>query len=106
MLTLVAALSTARAIEETAGLEAKIKWPNDLVVNKKKVTGILTELSAEMEQIHYIVIGIGINVNTENMPAERYGRQSKYSARCNGTVERRIRLKSSRSFVAYYFLKN
>ncbi len=68
MLTLVAALSTARAIEETAGLEAKIKWPNDLVVNKKKVTGILTELSAEMEQIHYIVIGIGINVNTENMP--------------------------------------
>lgn len=70
MLTLVTALSAAEAIEETTGLAPMIKWPNDLVVNKKKVIGILTEMSTEMEQIHYIVIGIGINVNMETLPPE------------------------------------
>ncbi|MBO5209649.1 MAG: biotin--[acetyl-CoA-carboxylase] ligase [Lachnospiraceae bacterium] len=63
MLTLVMALSVAEAVTELTGLEAAIKWPNDIVVNKKKVCGILTEMSAELDYIHYIVIGVGINVN-------------------------------------------
>ncbi len=70
MLTLVAALSVSRAIEEVNGLKAQIKWPNDVVVNGKKVCGILTEMSAEMEWIHYVVIGLGINVNVEEFPKE------------------------------------
>lgn len=70
MLTLVAALSVSRAIEEVTHLEPKIKWPNDLVVNGKKVTGILTEMSAEAEQIHYVVIGIGVNVNRKEFPKD------------------------------------
>lgn len=70
MLTLVAALSVAKAVEKVTGLKPMIKWPNDLVVNRKKVTGILTEMSAKPGKIHYIVIGIGINVNMEEFPAE------------------------------------
>lgn len=70
MLTLVAALSMSRAIEETTGLTVNIKWPNDLVVNGKKVCGILTEMSAEMEWIHYVVIGLGTNANIEEFPEE------------------------------------
>ena len=48
-----------------SGVKAAIKWPNDIVCSGKKVCGILTEMSAEMEYINYIVIGIGINVNTK-----------------------------------------
>lgn len=70
MLTLVAAIAVARAISETTGLVSQIKWPNDIVVNKKKVCGMLTELSAEMTQVNYVVIGIGINANNREFPNE------------------------------------
>ena len=65
MLTLVIALSAAEAVEETTGLRAKIKWPNDIVVNGKKICGILTEMTMtpEMNEIQYVVMGVGINVN-------------------------------------------
>ncbi len=69
MLTLVMALSVADAIVEATGLAAGIKWPNDIVVNKKKVCGILTEMNAELDYIQYVVIGVGINVNN-NCPEE------------------------------------
>lgn len=70
MITLVTALAVARAVEDETGLAAGIKWPNDIVVNGRKITGILTEMSAEMTSIHYVVIGIGINANTEEFPEE------------------------------------
>lgn len=70
MITLVAALSTAKIIAAQTGLDAKIKWPNDIVVNGKKVCGILTEMSIERDYIHHIVVGIGINVNEEIFPEE------------------------------------
>lgn len=70
MLTLVAAMAVADAIEEQTGLSVSIKWPNDIVINHKKVCGILTEMSAQMDSIHYIVVGIGINVNTKIFPRE------------------------------------
>ena len=57
-------------IREATGLEAGIKWPNDVVVNRKKVCGILTEMSAEVDYIHHIVIGCGINVNIDGFPDE------------------------------------
>ena len=69
MLTLVMALSVADAIAEATGLSAGIKWPNDVVVNKKKVCGILTEMNVELDYIQYVVIGVGINVNN-NSPEE------------------------------------
>ena len=62
MLTLITAMAVAGGIEKTTGLECKIKWPNDIVIHGKKVCGILTEMSTQMDYINYIVIGIGINV--------------------------------------------
>jgi BirA family biotin operon repressor/biotin-[acetyl-CoA-carboxylase] ligase len=61
--TLIAAVAVALAIEEVTNLSPEIKWPNDLLINGKKVTGILTELQAEGNQIRSMIIGIGINVN-------------------------------------------
>lgn len=59
-ITLVAGMAVAIAI----GGAAKIKWPNDIVIGTKKICGILTEMSAEIERVNYVVCGIGINVNT------------------------------------------
>ena len=70
MITLLMAMAVADAIRKTCGLEAQIKWPNDVVVNGKKVCGILTEMSLESDYIHYVVVGTGINVNQESIPEE------------------------------------
>lgn len=70
MLTLVAALAVAKAITSVTGEEAMIKWPNDIVVNSKKVCGILTEMNAQFDYINNIVVGIGINVHNESFPEE------------------------------------
>lgn len=61
--TLIAAVAICRAIEETSGVEVRIKWPNDLLVDGRKVTGILTELQADPDRVQAIILGIGINVN-------------------------------------------
>lgn len=70
MLTLVAAMAVAEGIREVSGLKTQIKWPNDIVVQGKKVCGILTEMSAEVGKVHYVVIGIGINVHNRDFPQE------------------------------------
>lgn len=75
MLTIVAAMAAASAIknilkEESVNAECNIKWPNDVVINKKKICGILTEMRAEYEKIQYVIIGIGINVNMTEFPEE------------------------------------
>ena len=70
MLTLVSALAVAKGIEHMVDLPVQIKWPNDIVINGKKVCGILTEMSAQMDYVNYIVIGIGINVSNEEFPEE------------------------------------
>ncbi len=68
MITLVMALSVAEAVEEAAGVSAGIKWPNDIVINKKKICGMLTEMTMtpEMDEIQYVVVGAGINVNNSS----------------------------------------
>ncbi len=64
-LTLVAAVALVQAIEEVTGLTPDIKWPNDILLNGKKIAGILTEMQADADQIHFVTVGIGINVNQE-----------------------------------------
>ncbi|MBM7117281.1 biotin--[acetyl-CoA-carboxylase] ligase [Archangium primigenium] len=61
-LTLVAAVALCEVLREE-GAEASIKWPNDVQIGGKKVAGILTELSAEPERVHFVVLGIGVNLN-------------------------------------------
>jgi BirA family biotin operon repressor/biotin-[acetyl-CoA-carboxylase] ligase len=62
-LSICAGLALAQAIKETVGIEAKIKWPNDCLIDGKKVGGILLELSAELDRINFVIVGIGVNVN-------------------------------------------
>jgi len=68
--TLLIALAVAQTIRETVQVNAEIKWPNDIYINGKKCCGILTELQAEADQIHYMVVGIGINANIPQFPDE------------------------------------
>ena len=63
-ITLVSAVAVALAIRKATHLGALIKWPNDILINDRKACGILTEMSAEVNTVSYIVLGIGINVNT------------------------------------------
>lgn len=99
-ITLLSAVAIVKSIREITGLSAVIKWPNDILIQKKrrpldrttgrrklaasipslrKVGGILTELSAELDIVRYVIVGIGINVNT---PMERFPDRLKDSAGC------------------------
>lgn len=88
MLTLVAAMAVRHAVYEVSGVEAMIKWPNDLVCDGKKICGILTEMSAEMDYINYVIIGIGINVNMEEFPEEIADKASSLSLCCGKRLDR------------------
>lgn len=68
-ITLIAGASIAKVLNDL-GVQANIKWPNDIIINNKKVAGILTELSAEIDRINYIILGIGINVKTMEFSQE------------------------------------
>lgn len=70
MLTLVAAVALMRAINGVSGATCKIKWPNDIVLNNRKLSGILTEAAFNEGKTEYVVIGIGINVNIEEFPED------------------------------------
>ncbi|MCM1541577.1 MAG: biotin--[acetyl-CoA-carboxylase] ligase [Blautia sp.] len=70
MLTLIMAMAVAEGITETCGLEACIKWPNDIVIGGKKVCGMLTELSVQQDYIQHVVIGAGVNVGAQEFPPE------------------------------------
>lgn len=69
-ITLLLALSSVRAVKRSYGVLLGVKWPNDLVYHDKKVGGILTEMNAEADRIHFVVAGLGLNVNAskEELP--------------------------------------
>lgn len=75
-LTLLSAVALCRALRRQTGLDIGIKWPNDLLVQGRKISGILLESSAEEDRLKYVVAGIGISVNLEasDYPAELEGR--------------------------------
>ena len=70
MVTLVMGLAVAEGIRETCGVEARVKWPNDIVIKGRKVCGMLAEMSTERDFIHYIVMGVGINVKRQEFAPE------------------------------------
>ncbi|MBE3036377.1 MAG: biotin--[acetyl-CoA-carboxylase] ligase [Candidatus Atribacteria bacterium] len=65
-ITLMTAVAVVKAIKMCVQIEPQIKWPNDILINEKKVCGILTEMSAELDIINWVVVGIGINVNIDH----------------------------------------
>jgi BirA family transcriptional regulator, biotin operon repressor / biotin---[acetyl-CoA-carboxylase] ligase len=71
LLTLLMAVAVARSIREQTGLAAQIKWPNDVMVQDAKVSGILTEMQGQTDKIDFVVCGVGINVNSKPRGAVR-----------------------------------
>jgi len=65
LITLLAAVATADAIEKYSGLTPSIKWPNDLLLGKRKVAGLLNEIHSETDHIHFVILGMGINLNMD-----------------------------------------
>lgn len=88
MLTLVMAYSIAEAIRRKEELNVKIKWPNDIVLHKKKVCGILTEMSTEIDYINYVVIGVGVNANMTEFPEDLKGKASSLTLDSRSTIKR------------------
>ncbi|MFK5953560.1 MAG: biotin--[acetyl-CoA-carboxylase] ligase [Desulfobacterium sp.] len=93
-LTLLAAVALAEALMDSTGLEIRIKWPNDLLCNGRKVAGILTELSTDMDAVNHVIIGLGLNVNTprKSFPVDLREKASsllvesgRYHSRCKIT---------------------
>ena len=69
-ITLLMAMAVTKAVRQMTGLDAYIKWPNDVVVNGKKVCGILTEMQLKDRRIDFVVVGTGVNVNQTSIPKE------------------------------------
>lgn len=90
-ITQAIAVAVSEALWETCGLKAGIKWPNDIIVNGKKICGILTEMSAEPDLVYYIVVGIGINVNTglEDIPDEIKDKASSLKVELGKNISRK-----------------
>ncbi len=72
MLTLLMALAVSRACSEVTGQKCLIKWPNDVIVDGKKICGILTEMSVRDGGIEYVIVGVGVNVNTPAFDGELF----------------------------------
>lgn len=88
MLTLLMAVSVTRAIEETGGKSAGIKWPNDILIHGKKVCGILTELSVANGKIGHVIIGVGINVKDQVFQGELADKASALERECGVDIDR------------------
>ena len=88
MLTLVMGLSVVEGLFGELGVKTQIKWPNDVVLNKKKLVGILTEMGMKGMAIDYIVIGVGMNVNTLDFPEELVDKATSLQLECGYPVER------------------
>jgi BirA family biotin operon repressor/biotin-[acetyl-CoA-carboxylase] ligase len=70
LFTLGCAVALHHAVQRVAHLEPDIKWPNDLLVGGRKVAGILAEIQAEVDRVHYLVLGTGLNVNHTVFPED------------------------------------
>ncbi len=73
LITLSTAVSVVRTLSRAVGLTPGIKWPNDLILKGKKLGGILTEMETESDQIRYLIVGLGLNINNPDFPAELAG---------------------------------
>lgn len=102
-ITLMAGIAVCRAINDSFGLSAKIKWPNDIIVNNKKICGILTEISAEIDSIKYIVCGIGINANVETFSDELKNKATSLKLELNCEIDRAAFLCSVLKKIEYYY---
>ncbi len=90
LLTLCTALAMAEAVRTVTGLRPGIKWPNDLVLEGRKICGILLEISAEPDQIEYVVIGTGLNVKKNAVPPELAAQAAALEDFCTPPLRHRL----------------
>ena len=88
MVTLVMGMAVAEGIRATCGVDARIKWPNDIVAGGRKLCGMLAEMSVEREFIHYVVVGVGINVQEQVFPEEIADTATSLWQECGRKVSR------------------
>ncbi|WP_100407238.1 biotin--[acetyl-CoA-carboxylase] ligase [Bacillus solitudinis] len=69
-LTLLSAVAVIRGVKKITGIDCEIKWPNDVLINGKKIVGILTEMQSDPDYVHSVIIGIGLNVNQQTTDFE------------------------------------
>lgn len=89
-LTVASATALRRAIQSETGLKQEIKWPNDILIGGKKVAGILTELSAELDRVKHVILGIGVDVNlgANEFPAELRRTATSLKIESGRTIDR------------------
>ena len=103
MVTLVMALAVAEGIRSTCGVDAGIKWPNDIVADGRKVCGMLTEMSVEREYIHHVVTGVGINVKRQEFAPEIAATAVSLEELCEKKISRaELIVNVMRAFENYY----
>jgi BirA family transcriptional regulator, biotin operon repressor / biotin---[acetyl-CoA-carboxylase] ligase len=87
---LIAGVAVRKAIRKTTRIDPRIKWPNDIIIGGKKVAGILTEMSCEIDLVNYVVLGIGLNVNTPKSVIEKIpgGIADSLANKCGELVSR------------------
>lgn len=89
LLTLAAGVAAARAIREATGLDARLKWPNDVVTDEgRKLAGILAEASGAGSRLEFAVIGIGVNVAAATFPADLTSRATSIANELGRDVDR------------------
>jgi len=76
-LTFLSVIAVARAVEQLTPLQTRIKWPNDLLINGRKVAGLLNEMSAETDKVNFVILGIGVNLN---MAAAQFPQELRHPA--------------------------
>ena len=86
LITLCAAIAMARAVREAADIDVRIKWPNDLVCEGRKICGILLEISADPDRIEYVVVGTGLNMRAGAYPPELSDRAASVEELAAGAV--------------------
>lgn len=107
MLTLVMALAVARGVEQamsgTTLPHPQIKWPNDIVINGKKVCGILTEMGVRQNNIEHVLVGVGINVHKQEFAQDLVDKATSIEAECGQKVSRKKLLADiMEAFEEYY----
>jgi len=103
-INLISALAIFDAIEEITGLKADLKWPNDIYLNKKKLSGILIESIFKTSRLSGIIIGVGVNVNIKKFPEELRSKATSLYLELNREIDKFLFLKSwIRGF--FFYLK-
>jgi BirA family biotin operon repressor/biotin-[acetyl-CoA-carboxylase] ligase len=88
LLTLASGVAIAEGVKAATGLPAEIKWPNDVMIGRRKLAGILAEATAQADTMRYVILGFGVNLQQAAFPPELANRATSIEAETNGPVDR------------------